>query len=150
MVIISVPQPFVGAGSPAAATTAMARKQAMGLVLDWLLVNNGEPMTAETLMVAHCSEKMEYRARLNAAGNVFGPIVEEAHRARMVIVRDFRTTDDEIDHRLRGGHPEMLTGWTWLALWERKEELFAALTASETAFPRLDRSVRTFAAWRAL
>ena len=128
----------------------MARKQAMGLVLDWLLVNNGEPMTAETLMTVHCTEKMEYRARQNTAGNTFGPIVEEGHRARMVIVRDFRNADDEITYRLRGGQPEMLRDLTWLALWERKEELFVALTANETAFPNLNRSVRTFAAWRAL
>ena len=132
---------------PAASVTAMARKQAVGLVLDWLLVSNVEPMTAATLMVAHCSEKMEYRARLNAVGNVFGPIVEEAHLARMAIVRDFRVADEEIEFRL-SGQPETLTDLTLVALWDRKEELAAALTVNEVAFPHIDRSIRTFAAWR--
>ena len=133
---------------PAAIVTAMARKQAVGLVLDWLLVSNAEPMTAATLMVAHCSEKMEYRARLTAAGNLFGPIVEEAHLAWLAIVRDFHVADEEIEFRLRGGQPETLTDLTLVALWDRKEELAAAITANEVAFPHIDRSIRTFAAWR--
>ena len=131
---------------------AMVRKQAVGVgvVLDWLLVDNVAAVTVETLMTVHCTERLEYRARQNTAGNTFGPIVEEGHRARMVIVRDFRNADEEINWRLRGHNPQMFEDLAWLALWERKDELFVALTANETAFPNLNRSIRTFAAWRAL
>ena len=63
-------------------------------------------------------------------------------------MRDFHVADEEIEFRLRGGQPETLTDLTLVALWDRKEELAAAITANEVAFPHIDRSIRTFAAWR--
>ena len=156
MVIISVPQPFKEMSSPGAqpgppaAMAAMARKQAVGIVLDWLLVDNVAAVTVETLMTVHCTEKLEYRARLVTAGNTFGPIVEEGLRARMAIVQEFRDADEEIDWRLRGHAPQIFEHVPWLELWARRDELFGALMANETAFPNITRSIRTFAAWRAL
>ena len=66
--------PGVHPGPPA----AMARNQAVGIVLDWLLVDDAAVATVETLMAAHCTEKLEYRARQVTAANIFGPIVDEA------------------------------------------------------------------------
>ena len=131
---------------------AMVRKQAVGVgvVLDWLLVDNVAAATVETLMAAHCTEKLEYRARQVTAGNIFGPIVDESFRARGSLAQELRDADEEINWRLRGHAPQNFEHVPWLELWALRDERFGALTSNEAAFPDITRFIRTLGAWRAL
>ena len=101
-------------------------------------------------MAAHCTEKLDYRKRQVTAANIFGPIVDEANRARESLVQELREADEEINWRIRGHVPQNFEHVSWLELWALRAERFGALTSNEAAFPNITRFIRTLEAWRAL
>ena len=132
----------------------MARKEAMGVVLDWMIVGFKGPgdndaqvvPIMDVLMATHCTEKIDSRWHRMNAINVFYDIVLLAERTRTSLIDYLYQINLEIMTR-ESAYPRNFTHVSNEVLLLLREDRFSALMANGTAFPNIKRVNDTLNKW---